>query len=122
MICGLAEEGARAIGANVDLIRTDRFITTLASCMLRDWFIENGTNPTPTMPSTIRKASAAVLQAHVDEGLKLAKRHRLPADRRFHPRTPRHLEDGVLPAHRAQERDAEVDENLFRHHGPSAFP
>ena len=120
MICGLAEEGARAIGANVDLIRTGSLYHDVGKLHAPDWFIENqkdGPNPHDTLDDP--KASAAVLQAHVDEGLKLAKRHRLPrqiAD--FIPEHQGTLKMGFF-LHRARQRDADVDENLFRYDGPT---
>ena len=48
MICGLAEEGARAIGADVDLIRTGSLYHDVGKLHAPDWFIENqkdGPNP-----------------------------------------------------------------------------
>ena len=79
MICGLAEEGARAIDADVDLIRTGSLYHDVGKLHAPDWFIENqtsGENPHTRLNDPL--ASAGVLQAHVDEGLKLARRHRLP--------------------------------------------
>ena len=72
MICGLAEEGARAIGADVDLIRTGSLYHDVGKLHAPDWFIENqkdGPNPHDALDDP--EASAEVLQAHVDEGLKL---------------------------------------------------
>ena len=120
MICGLAEAGARAIGANVDLIRTGALYHDVGKLHAPDWFIENqkeGPNPHDDLDDP--EASAAVLQAHVDEGLKLAKRHRLPrpiAD--FIPEHQGTLKMGYF-LHKARERDSNVPENRFRYHGPS---
>ena len=41
MICGLAEEGARAIGADVDLIRTGSLYHDVGKLHAPNWFIEN---------------------------------------------------------------------------------
>ena len=120
MICGLAEEGARAVGANVDLIRTGSLYHDVGKLHAPDWFIENqkdGPNPHDALNDP--EASAAVLQAHVDEGLKLARRHRLPrpiAD--FIPEHQGTLKMGYF-LHRAKELNADVDENRFRYHGPT---
>ena len=120
MICGLAEEGARAVGANVDLIRTGSLYHDVGKLHAPDWFIENqkdGPNPHDALNDP--EASAAVLQAHVDEGLKLARRHRLPrpiAD--FIPEHQGTLKMGYF-LHRARELNADVDENRFRYHGPT---
>ena len=120
MICGLAEEGARAIHADVDLIRTGSLYHDVGKLHAPDWFIENqkdGPNPHDTLNDP--EQSAAVLQAHVDEGLKLAKRHRLPrpiAD--FIPEHQGTLKMGFF-LHQARQRDPKVEERRFRYHGPS---
>ena len=120
MICGLAEEGARAIGADVDLIRTGALYHDVGKLHAPKWFIENQVegekNPHDQLNNPI--ASAEVLQAHVDEGLKLARRYRLP--RRVADFIPEH--QGTLKMgyflHRARELDPSVAENNFRYRGP----
>ena len=120
MICGLAEEGARAIGADVDLIRTGALYHDVGKLHAPQWFIENQVegekNPHDQLNNPI--ASAEVLQAHVDEGLKLARRYRLP--RRVADFIPEH--QGTLKMgyflHRARELDPSVAENNFRYRGP----
>ncbi len=120
MICGLAEEGARSIGADVDLIKTGSLYHDVGKLHAPTWFIENqksGPNPHDQLDDPI--ASAAVLQAHVDEGLKLARRHRLPrpiAD--FIPEHQGTLKMGYF-LHKAKERNPNVDETRFRYHGPA---
>ena len=60
-----------------------------------------------------------MLQAHVDEGLKLARRHRLPrpiAD--FIPEHQGTLRMGYF-LHQAREKDPNVAEARFRYHGPT---
>ena len=119
MIAGLAEEGARAIGADVDLVRTGSLYHDVGKLHGPQWFIENqtgGENPHDTLNDPL--ASAAILQAHVDEGLKLARRYRLPkplAD--FIPEHQGTLKMGYF-LHQARERDATVPESAFRYHGP----
>ncbi len=120
MICGLAEEGARAIQADVDLIRTGSLYHDVGKLHAPDWFIENQTgqeNPHTKLNDPI--ASAGVLQAHVDEGLKLARRYRLPrpiAD--FIPEHQGTLRMGFF-LHQAQQKDPSVSESLFRYRGPT---
>ena len=120
MICSLAEEGARAIGANVDLIRTGSLYHDVGKLHAPNWFIENqkdGPNPHDALDDP--EASAAVLQAHVDEGLKLARRHRLPrpiAD--FIPEHQGTLKMGFF-LHKARQEDPNVDEQRFRYKGPA---
>jgi putative nucleotidyltransferase with HDIG domain len=120
MICGLAEEGARAINADVDLIRTGSLYHDVGKLHAPDWFIENqkdGPNPHDALNDP--EQSAAVLQAHVDEGLKLAKRHRLPrpiAD--FIPEHQGTLKMGFF-LHKARQINPNIEERRFRYHGPS---
>jgi putative nucleotidyltransferase with HDIG domain len=84
------------------------------------WFIENqesDNNPHDTLDDPF--ASAVILQAHVDEGLKLARRYRLPgplAD--FIPEHQGTLKMGFF-LHQARERDPHVQEASFRYRGPT---
>ncbi|MFM7268670.1 MAG: HDIG domain-containing metalloprotein [Cyanobium sp.] len=119
MICGLAEEGARAIHADVDLIRTGALYHDVGKLHGPQWFIENqeeGGNPHERLNDPL--ASAAILQAHVDEGLKLARRHRLPrplAD--FIPEHQGTLKMGYF-LHQARQQDPAIAEERFRYRGP----
>jgi putative nucleotidyltransferase with HDIG domain len=119
MIAGLAEEGARAIGADVDLVRTGSLYHDVGKLHGPQWFIENqvgGENPHDRLDDP--HASAGILQAHVDEGLKLARRYRLPrplAD--FIPEHQGTLKMGFF-LHQARERDPAVPESAFRYQGP----
>ena len=119
MITSLAEEGARAIQADVDLIRTGALYHDVGKLHGPSWFIENqegGVNPHEELDDPY--ASARILQAHVDEGLKLARRYRLPrplAD--FIPEHQGRLKMGYF-LHQARERDASVAEETFRYRGP----
>ena len=120
MICGLAEEGARSIGADIDLIRTGSLYHDVGKLHAPDWFIENqttGENPHTRLNDPL--ASAGVLQAHVDEGLKLARRHRLPrpiAD--FIPEHQGTLRMGYF-LHQARQQNPDISEKPFRYHGPT---
>ena len=119
MICGLAEEGARAIHADVDLIRTGALYHDVGKLHGPQWFIENqeeGANPHERLNDPL--GSAAILQAHVDEGLKLARRHHLPrplAD--FIPEHQGTLKMGYF-LHQARLQDPAVAEDRFRYRGP----
>ena len=120
MICSLAEEGARAIGADVDLIRTGSLYHDVGKLHAPGWFIENQKDePNPHDSLNDPFGSAAVLQAHVDEGLKLARRHRLPrAIADFIPEHQGTLKMGYF-LHEARAKDPSVDESLFRYRGPA---
>ncbi|MFL0773670.1 MAG: HDIG domain-containing metalloprotein [Prochlorococcus sp.] len=119
MICSLAEEGARVTSADIDLIRTGALYHDVGKLHAPEWFIENQTtelNPHDELDDP--QASARILQAHVDEGLKLARRHRLPrpvAD--FIPEHQGTMRMGFF-FNKAQELDPSVPEQLFRYRGP----
>ncbi len=118
-ILSLAEEGARVIGADVDLIRTGALYHDVGKLHAPNWFIENqkdGINPHEEIKNPYK--SADVLQAHVDEGLKLARRYRLPspiAD--FIPEHQGTLKMGYF-LHKARESDPSASEKRFRYKGP----
>jgi cyclic-di-AMP phosphodiesterase PgpH len=120
MICGLAEEGARAIHADVDLIRTGALYHDVGKLHGPEWFIENqeeGNNPHDLLDDPY--GSAEILQAHVDEGLRLARKYHLPrplAD--FIPEHQGTLKMGYF-LHHARERDPGVAEERFRYRGPT---
>ena len=118
-ILSLAEEGARVIGADIDLIRTGALYHDVGKLHAPNWFIENqkdGINPHEEIKNPYK--SADILQAHVDEGLKLARRYRLPspiAD--FIPEHQGTLKMGYF-LHKARESDPSVSEKRFRYKGP----
>jgi hypothetical protein len=118
-ISSLAEEGARVIGADVDLIRTGALYHDVGKLHAPNWFIENqkdGINPHEEIKNPYK--SADVLQAHVDEGLKLARKYRLPspiAD--FIPEHQGTLKMGYF-LHKARESDPSASEKRFRYKGP----
>lgn len=120
MICGLAEEGARRIGADVDLIRTGALYHDIGKLYAPKWFIENQTeenNPHEELDDPFK--SASILQAHVDEGLKLAKRYRLPAPiADFIPEHQGTLKMGYF-LHKAKKINPKVLESEFRYKGPN---
>jgi len=118
-ILSLAEEGARVIGADVDLIRTGALYHDVGKLHAPNWFIENqedGINPHEEIKNPYK--SADILQAHVDEGLKLARRYRLPsAIADFIPEHQGTLKMGYF-LHKARESDPSASEKRFRYKGP----
>jgi len=118
-ILSLAEEGARVIGADIDLIRTGALYHDVGKLHAPNWFIENqqdGINPHEEIKDPYK--SADILQAHVDEGLKLAKRYRLPsAIADFIPEHQGTLKMGYF-LHKARESDPSASEKRFRYKGP----
>ena len=119
MICGLAEEGGRAIQADIDLIRTGALYHDVGKLHGPQWFIENQMgNDNPHDKLDDPHLSAGILQAHVDEGLKLARRYRLPrplAD--FIPEHQGTLKMGYF-LHEARRRNPGIQEADFRYRGP----
>ena len=118
MICGLAEEGVRAIGGDVDLVRTGALYHDVGKLHAPQWFIENqsGKNPHDHLDDPWR--SAEILQAHVDEGLKMARRYGLPAPvADFIPEHQGTLRMGYF-LHRAREQNPNASDRPFRYRGP----
>ena len=118
MICGLAEEGVRAIGGDVDLVRTGALYHDVGKLHAPQWFIENqqGDNPHDHLDDPWR--SAEILQAHVDEGIKMARRYGLPqpvAD--FIPEHQGTLRMGYF-WHRARDQNPNASDRPFRYRGP----
>jgi len=119
LICGLAEEATRMIGGDIDLIKTGALYHDVGKLHAPNWFIENqdGTNnPHDEIDDPIR--SAEVLQAHVDEGLKYARKNRLPKQiANFIPEHQGTLKMGYF-FHKAKEKNIKINENDFRYNGP----
>ena len=119
LICGLAEEATRMIGGDVDLIKTGALYHDVGKLHAPNWFIENqdgSSNPHDEIDDPI--ISAKVLQAHVDEGLKYARKNRLPkpiAD--FIPEHQGTLKMGFF-FHKAKEKNLNIIESDFRYRGP----
>lgn len=77
MVGNLAENAARAIGANPVLVRAMAYYHDIGKMVRPSFFIENqvGDNAHDAMSPSL---SAKVIFAHVQDGAELAKRHRLP--------------------------------------------
>jgi len=119
LICGLAEEATRMIGGDIDLIKTGALYHDVGKLHAPNWFIENqdgSKNPHDEIDDPIR--SAEVLQAHVDEGLKYARKNRLPKPiANFIPEHQGTLKMGYF-FHKAKEKNIKINENDFRYKGP----
>nr|WP_241434544.1 HDIG domain-containing metalloprotein [Prochlorococcus marinus] len=119
LICGLAEEATRMIGGDIDLIKTGALYHDVGKLHAPNWFIENqdgSKNPHDEIDDPIR--SAEVLQAHVDEGLKYARKNRLPKPiANFIPEHQGTLKMGYF-FHKAKEKNIKINENDFRYNGP----
>ena len=119
LICGLAEEATRMIGGDIDLIKTGALYHDVGKLHAPNWFIENqdgSKNPHDEIDDPIK--SAEVLQAHVDEGLKYARKNRLPKSiANFIPEHQGTLKMGYF-FQKAVEKNLEINENDFRYKGP----
>ncbi len=119
LICGLAEEATRMIGGDIDLIKTGALYHDVGKLHAPNWFIENqdgSRNPHDEIDDPMR--SAEVLQAHVDEGLKYARKNRLPKPiANFIPEHQGTLKMGYF-FHKAKEKNIKINENDFRYNGP----
>jgi len=119
LICGLAEEATRMIGGDIDLIKTGALYHDVGKLHAPNWFIENqdgSRNPHDELDDPVR--SAKVLQAHVDEGLKYARKNRLPKPiANFIPEHQGTLKMGYF-FHKAKEKNIKINENDFRYNGP----
>ena len=118
-VANLSEEAARKIGANPLLVKVAALYHDIGKTLKPEYFIENqgGKNPHDGLSNL---ESAQVIISHVTEGVKMAKKARLPAILidfiKTHHGTTRteyfyrnHLKD-----HPAEE----VDERDFRYPGP----
>jgi len=119
LICGLAEEATRMVGGDIDLIKTGALYHDVGKLHAPNWFIENqdgSKNPHDEIDDPIR--SAKVLQAHVDEGLKYARKNRLPKSiANFIPEHQGTMKMGYF-FHKAKEKNLNFNENDFRYKGP----
>ncbi len=119
LICGLAEEATRMIGGDIDLVKTGALYHDVGKLHAPNWFIENqdgSKNPHDEIDDPIK--SAEVLQAHVDEGLKYARKNRLPIPiANFIPEHQGTLKMGYF-FQKAKEKNLKINENAFRYKGP----
>ena len=119
LISCLAEEATRMIGGDIDLVKTGALYHDIGKLHAPKWFIENqdgSKNPHDEVDDPIK--SAYVLQAHVDEGLKYARKNRLPksiAD--FIPEHQGTLKMGYF-FHKAKEKNLNINASDFRYKGP----
>ncbi len=117
LVGALAGRAARAIDADPLLAQAAAWYHDLGKVTLPQYFVENQfgvSNPHDDLPA---EESAQIIRSHVTEGLKLAKRYRLPGDVTDAIRMHHGTSLMRYFYHRALEVDPDVDPELFRHHG-----
>ena len=119
MLCGLAEEATRIIGGNVDLVRAGALYHDIGKLHAPNWFIENQNgrnNPHDELDNPFE--SAKILQDHVDKGIQIARKYRLPKPIiNFIPEHQGTLKMGYF-LFKAKEKDTNVSEKIFKYKGP----
>jgi len=119
LLCGLAEEATRMIGGNIDLVKTGALYHDIGKLHAPNWFIENQNgknNPHDELDNPLE--SAKILQDHVDKGIKIAKKYRLPNPiTNFIPEHQGTLKMGYF-LFKAKEKDINISENDFKYKGP----
>jgi hypothetical protein len=114
----LAEGAAEVIGTNALLARVGSLFHDIGKMKAPSYFIENqegGTNPHDRLSPNV---SAQVLIAHVEDGIEMAKEHKLP--RAVIDLIPQHHGTSLIRFfyHKAAEHGDVVDESAFRYPGP----
>ena len=119
LLCGLAEEATRMIGGNIDLVKTGALYHDIGKLHAPNWFIENQNgknNPHDELDNPLE--SAKILQDHVDKGIQIARKYRLPMPvANFIPEHQGTLKMGYF-LFKAKEKDKNISENNFKYKGP----
>ncbi|MEQ8706807.1 MAG: HDIG domain-containing protein [Phaeodactylibacter sp.] len=118
-VANLSEEAARAVGANHLLVKVAALYHDVGKTLQPDFFIENQSVKSPHL-NISDKESAKIIISHVPEGVKMAKKARLP-----------NLLIDFIKSHHGTTRveyfyrnyikdhpEEEVDEQEFRYPGP----
>jgi putative nucleotidyltransferase with HDIG domain len=121
-VANLAEQAARAIGANSLLTRVGALYHDAGKALRPQFFIENQVSGQNIHQQLDPATSAGIILAHVKDGLDLAKKYRLPAQiQAFIPEHHGKLEAGyqyqaALDA--AGGDESKVDRKAFAYPGP----
>jgi putative nucleotidyltransferase with HDIG domain len=117
LVGALAGRAARSIEADPLLAQAAAWYHDLGKTVHPQYFVENQFGVSNPHDSLDPAESAQIIRSHVTEGLKLAKKYRIPRD----------VADGIRMHHgtslmryfynQAQQADPDVDPALFRHFG-----
>ena len=118
IVANLAERAADQVGADALLVRVGCYYHDVGKVVQPGFYIENqmgGDNPHDDMEP---QASARVISQHVRAGMELARRYGLPP--RVQDFIPEHHGTRLIAYFYrvASQRDANVDQSLFRYPGP----
>ena len=117
LVGSLAGRAAGAIDADPLLAQAAALYHDLGKTENPQYFVENQvgvSNPHDELPP---EQSAVIIRAHVTDGLRLAKRYRIPADVANGIRMHHGTSLMRYFYHKAQETDPDVDPALYRHFG-----
>lgn len=117
MVGNLAEAAAGAVGANALLARVGAYYHDVGKLKRPIFFSENriGESPHETMEP---EKSAAVIHAHVNDGVAMAKQFRLPKKVREIVGSHHGTTYAAFFLHKAKEQGGAADESAFRYPGP----
>ncbi len=117
LVGSLTGRAARAIGADPLLAQAAAWYHDLGKTEDPQYFIENQFGVSNPHDLLAPEESAAIIRKHVTDGLRLAKKYRIPPEVAAGIRE--HHGTGLMRYfyHKALEEDPTVDPNLFRHHG-----
>ncbi len=120
MVANLAEQAAERVDANSTLVRVGAFYHDVGKMNRPPFFTENqeGINPHETLDPY---SSARIIISHVQDGLDLAKKHKLPD--RIQDFIAEHHGDRLVvvfckKAEEQLEEGEQLDESRFRYKGP----
>jgi putative nucleotidyltransferase with HDIG domain len=118
-VANLAEAAARALKADTALVRTGTLYHDIGKTLKPDHFIENQMGQeNPHNKLNDPWESARIIKAHVSEGLKLAKKYRLP--KQLQAFIPEHQGTIVISYfyHQAKQQFPDLSCDDFRYDGP----
>ena len=120
-VANLAETAANEIGANALLVRVGALYHDIGKMSAPTYFSENQTGSVSPHEEMVPDQSAKIIIDHVAEGIKMAKKAKLP-DRIIDFIRTHHGDSWVYYFYKkAQESGEEVDEKDFRYPGPRPF-
>ena len=122
MVANLAEQAAERIGVNALLVRVGAFYHDVGKTARPYMFVENQVEGSNVHDKLDARTSAEIITRHVQDGLDLAKRYRLPTSiRAFIPEHHGTMRASFLYQKAVQQAGgdaSQVDEQAFRYPGP----